>query len=107
MGRVLTVARVTVTPEHEEEYVRTVHALAEVGLTRGQRLWLFRSTVRPFSYIEFCESRTEFTHRSRASRTELEAKLEERLQAITSYAPDAWDLWDEVPASTPTDSLDE
>ena len=107
MGRVLTVSRVTVAAGHEEEYVRTVHALAEVGLARGQRLWLFRSTVQPLSYVEFCESRTELTHRARASRTGLEVKLEERLQAICSYAPDAWDLWEEVPSPSPTDSRDE
>jgi hypothetical protein len=106
MPRVLTVARVTVTPGAEEEYVRTVHALAEIGRGRGQRLWLFRSSERPFSYIEFCESRTELSHRARASRTEVEAKLEERLRVIASYAPDAWDLWEEVEAPSPSDSRD-
>ncbi|HTS89409.1 MAG TPA: hypothetical protein VMG41_13030 [Gemmatimonadales bacterium] len=97
MKHVLTISRVTVTPEHEAEYVRTVHQLSQTAATRAQHLWLFRSTVQPHSYIEFSESRSELAHRARASRTDVEERLERRLREIATYAPDAWDLWEEVP----------
>jgi hypothetical protein len=107
MGRVLSIARVTVTPGLEEEYVRTVHALAELGAGRGQHLWLFRSTTAPGTFIEFSESRTEHSHRARASRTDMETKLELRLAEIAHYAPGAEELWDEVPAPQPFDAEDD
>ncbi len=98
MPRLLTIARVTVPPEHEAEYVRTVHALAELGAGRGQHLWLFHGNGEPGQYLEFSESRTERSHRVRASRTDMEAKLEQRLHQIARYEPGSWDLWEEVPA---------
>jgi hypothetical protein len=97
MPRVLTISRVTVTPGHEAEYVRTVHQLAEFVRGRSQNLWLFRDPAVAGSYIEFSESRTEMAHRVRASRTDLEERLERRLREIAEYAPGAWDLWTEVP----------
>lgn len=96
MGRVLTVSRVTVATEHEGEYVRTVHELAGLAEERGQHLWLFRGGA-PGQYLEFSESRTALAHRARASRTDLELRLERRLKEIARYAPDAWELWEEVP----------
>lgn len=97
MSRVLTISRVTVPAAHEAEYVRTVHLLAELGGQRGRSLWLFRQQGEAGRFIEFSESRTELTHRARASRTDLEQKLEARLWDLASYEADAWDLWDEVP----------
>jgi hypothetical protein len=97
MSRVLTIAHVTVSPGHEAEYVRTVHQLAEVARGRAQQLWLYRNPASPGRYIEFSESRTEITHRTRASRTDLEERLERRLREIAEYAPGAWELWTEVP----------
>ncbi len=105
MGRVLTMSRVSVSPDHEAEYVRTVHQLAELGAQRGQRLWLFRTPGGPGRYVEFSESGSELTHRARASRTELEQKLERRLRELARYEPGAWDLWEEVPA--PADDAEE
>ncbi len=102
--RVLTVARVTVPPEHELEYIRTVHALAELGAPRGQNLWLFKSSRTPHTYLEFSESRTEMSHRSRASRTDYEIRLERRLHTIAQYAPGASELWEEVTAPEPEES---
>jgi hypothetical protein len=99
VGRVLTISRVTVRPAHEAEYVRTVHQLAEITRARSQRLWLFRSAVTPTAYIEFSEGPSELAHRVRASRTDLEERLERRLREIAEYQPDAWDLWSEVPAA--------
>ena len=104
MGRLLTVARVSVTPENEAEYVRTVQALAELGAPRGQRLWLFRSQATPHTFLECSESGTEFTHRARASRTDYELKLERRLQVIAEYSPGSLDLWEEVPLAASAES---
>jgi hypothetical protein len=97
MSRVLTISHVTVPPSHDAEYVRTVQQLAEIARGRAQQLWLYRNPAAPGSYIEFSESGTEMTHRTRASRTELEERLERRLREIADYAPGAWELWTEVP----------
>jgi hypothetical protein len=104
MGRVLTISRVTVSPEHESEYVRTVHQLAELSRARAQHLWLFRSAEQPGNFIEFSEGPSELAHRSRASRTDLEERLERRLRELAQYQPGAWDLWSEVPASGKSDT---
>lgn len=104
MSRVLTISRVVVPPEHEAEYVRTVHQLAELARGRAQHLWLFRSEVLPGSYIEFSEGPSEIAHRSRASRTGVEERLEQRLRELAEYQPGAWDLWSEVPAPGRSDS---
>jgi hypothetical protein len=106
MARLLSVARVTVHPGHQEEYLRVIHQLAALGAGRGQNLWVFQSGSDPRQYLEFSESRTEMSHRSRASRTDLELKLERRLQQIAEYAPGASDLWEELPAPEPTDVED-
>lgn len=103
MPRVLTISRVTVRPELEAEYVRTVHQLAELGRSRAQHLWLFRNESAPGRYVEFSESPTEMAHRLRASRTDLEERLERRLRDIAEYAPDAWELWSEVRAPGATE----
>jgi hypothetical protein len=97
MGRTLTVSRVTVAAGDVEEYVRTVHELAALGAGRGQRLWLFRNAKDPGTFIEFSESSSPISHRTRASRTAHELELEGRLRALARYAPDAWSVWDEVP----------
>ncbi|HEY7684141.1 MAG TPA: hypothetical protein VH879_15965 [Gemmatimonadales bacterium] len=97
MPRFLTISRATVAPEHEAEYVRTVHQLAELGQSRSQHLWLFRRAGTRGSYVEFSESLAAMSHRARASRTDLEERLERRLAELAQYAPGAWDLWEEVP----------
>jgi predicted SAM-dependent methyltransferase len=106
MGRVLSISRVRVSPEHEAEYLRTVRRLADLARDRAQHLWLFRNPEVPGSFIEFSESSTEPGHRVRSSRTDLEARLERRLQEIAEYAPDAWELWAEVPDRGPDARLD-
>lgn len=107
MPRVLTVSRVQVAPEHESEYVATFHSLAAMCRARHQHLWLYRSARDPGSFIEFSESPTPASHRSRASRTDYELKLEQRLRELARYASDAWDLWDEVTSVAATDSEEE
>lgn len=96
MTRILTVSRVTVLPEYEVEYIGTIHMLAEIGVARGQHLWLFKSAEKAHTYLEFSESRTEMSHRSRASRTDLELRLERRLSVIAQYDPASSELWEEV-----------
>jgi len=101
MTRVLTVSRVTVLPEYEIEYITTVHALSELGVPRGQHIWLFKSAQTPHTYLECSESRTEMSHRTRASRTDLELRLERRLRVIAQYSPGSSELWEEVEPPDP------
>ena len=101
MTRVLTVSRVRVPAASEADYVATLRALGEFAVARGQRLWLFRSAQDPGLFIEFSESPTEMSHRAQASRLPEELKLEAHLQHTVTYAPDAWELWTEVPLEAP------
>lgn len=104
MARMLTVSRVTVRPENESDYLATVQMLAVLGAMRGQRIWVFRSTANPQTYIEFSESPSRASHRARASRTADELRLEDRLRALATYSSDAWEMWEEVPAVESTET---
>ncbi len=101
MPRALTVSRVSVPAEHEAEYLSTVRELAVLADKRGQRLWTFRSVAHPHTFLEFSESPSALSHRSRASRLPEELRLERRLQVLAVYAPDSWEMWEEVPPVTP------
>ena len=57
---------------------------------------MFRNARDPRLFLEFSESATEMSHRAQASRLPEELKLEKKLQALATYAPDAWDLWTDV-----------
>lgn len=96
MPRCLSVSRATVAPEREAEYLATVRALARELGRRGQHLWLFRSETDPHTYVEFSESGSAASHRTRASRLPREQQLEHRLRSLVTYAPDAWARWEEV-----------
>jgi hypothetical protein len=100
MPKVLTAARVRVASHNETEYVNTLRELSQFAEARGQRIWLFRNAKDPRLFIEFSESQTEMSHRAQASRLPEEIKLEKRLQSLATYAPDAWELWSEVPVAT-------
>ena len=100
MPKVLTAARVRVAAQNEMEYVNTLRELSQFAEARGQRIWLYRNAKDPRLFIEFSESPTEMSHRAQASRLPEEIKLERRLQTIATYAPDAWELWSEVPVAT-------
>lgn len=100
MPKVLTAARVRVAASNETEYVSTLRELSQFAEARGQRIWLFRNAKDPRLFIEFSESPTEMSHRAQASRLPEEIKLERRLQTLATYAPDAWELWSEVPVAT-------
>ncbi|HLQ67974.1 MAG TPA: hypothetical protein VK124_00480 [Gemmatimonadales bacterium] len=100
MPKVLTAARVRVAAQNETEYVNTLRELSQFAEARGQRIWLYRNAKDPRLFIEFSESPTEMSHRAQASRLPEEIKLERRLQTIATYAPDAWELWSEVPVAT-------
>jgi hypothetical protein len=100
MPKVLTAARVRVAASNETEYVSTLRELSQYAEARGQRIWLFRNAKDPRLFIEFSESPSEMSHRVQASRLPEEIKLEKRLQGLATYAPDAWELWSEVPVAT-------
>jgi hypothetical protein len=97
MPRALTVARVSVAPEMEEGYLATVRELAALIERRGQHLWVFRSSRAPHTYLEFSEAPSAAAHRLHASRSAEELELESRLRALATYAPESWDLWEEIP----------
>jgi hypothetical protein len=99
MAKVLTAARVRVPAQNETEYVNTLRELASSPGARPADLAV-RSAKDPRLFIEFSESPTEMSHRAQASRLPEEIKLERRLQALATYAPDAWELWSEVPVAT-------
>jgi hypothetical protein len=96
MPRTLTVSRATVAAAAEAEYLGIVGRLARLSEGRGRRLWLFRSSDRPGTFLECSESRTHAGHRAVADAPDDEKELERRLRELASYAPDAWDLWEEV-----------
>jgi len=98
--KVLTAARVRVSAANETEYLNTLRELSQFAEARGQRIWLFRNAKDPRLFIEFSESPTEMSHRAQASRLPEEIKLETRLQSLATYAPDAWELWSEVPVTS-------
>jgi hypothetical protein len=105
--RALTVSRVTVAEGKEEEYLAVVAELAVLLERRGQHLWIFRNPKHTEQFLEFTESPSPMSHRSRASRTGDELKLEKRLAGLATYAADAWEMWSEVPLTTsPTDEED-
>ena len=104
MAKVLTVSRVRVPAPNETDYLATLRELIQFAEARGQRIWVFRSAKDPRLFVEFSESPTEMSHRAHASRLPEEIKLERRLQALVTYAPDAWELWTEVPLAAPTEA---
>ena len=107
MPRCLSVSRATVAAGQEPDYLAAVRDLAiELG-KRGQHLWVFRSADLAGTFLEFSESPSAASHRTRASRLPREQRLESRLRGLAAYAPDAWALWEEVPLTAdltrPTD----
>jgi len=96
MTRTLTVSRVRVRPGAEPEYLAAVAALAALAEQHGWHLWVFRAPGDPQLFLECSESRSAETHRVRAGRPADEQRLEERIRAVATYQPDAWDLWEEV-----------
>ena len=60
-------------------------------------LWVFRSSRVPHTYLEFSEAPSAAAHRARASRPPEELELETRVRALATYAPESWELWEEIP----------
>ncbi len=100
--RILTASRVRVPAPNEADYLRALRDLVPFAEARGQRIWVFRSARDPRLFLEFSESPTEMSHRAQASRLPEELKIEQQLQRLATYAPDAWELWAEVPLAGPT-----
>lgn len=96
MPRALTVARVTVPPAREAEYLADAAALAAELGRRGQHLWLFRHPDTPGCFLEFREAADGTTHAAVAP-TPDEARLAARLDRVGTRAEGADDLWLEVP----------
>lgn len=96
MPRTLTVSRVTVPAAAQAEYLETLRQLAELSEPHGRHLWLFRLSGRPDAFLECSESRSRDLHRAVGPQPDDERGLEERLRELASYAPDAWELWEEV-----------
>jgi hypothetical protein len=94
--RTLTVSRVRVRPGRDAEYLTAVRDLAALVERRGQHLWVFRRRSEPGLYLECSESRSAESHRAVVTdRPEDERRLEERIRAVATYEPGAWDLWEE------------
>jgi hypothetical protein len=96
MPRALAVARVTVPAGQERAYLRAAGELAAALRVRGQHLWLFRHPTRTDAFLEFRESGSDAVHTASAP-TPAEARLTRALRALGAYAPEADDLWLEVP----------
>jgi hypothetical protein len=104
MGRALSVARVTVAADRQAEYLATIRELAALAALRGQHIWVFKSQRQADTFLEFSESPTPLSHRSLASRTPDEIRLEQRLHRAARYAPDAQELWEEVTLELPSET---
>ena len=61
-------------------------AFLSSGESCGPKSWSMRSS----------ESRSTESHRAVAKRPTDEQCLEERIRAVATYDPNAWDLWEEV-----------
>jgi hypothetical protein len=96
MARTLTVSRVRVQPGAEQEYLAAVQALAALAGNRGRNLWVFRHSGDRQLFLECSESGSAETHRAVAEPPADERRLEERIRAVATYQPDAWELWEEV-----------
>lgn len=97
MARTLSVARLSVPPARQAEYLTAIRDLAGIAARRGQRIWVFRSQSDPNTFLEFSESPTQLSHRNVASRTPEELRLEHRLNKVAGYERDAGELWEEIP----------
>lgn len=95
MARALTMSRVRVRAGAEAEYLAAVRELAALVESRGQHLWIFRRREEQGLFLECTESRSAETHRAVAQRPDDERRLEERIRAVATYEPGAWDLWEE------------
>jgi hypothetical protein len=95
MARALTVSRARVREGAEAEYLNAVRELAALMEPRGRHLWVFRRPDDPGLFLECSESRAAEHHRAVAERPNDERRLEERIRALATYEPGAWDLWEE------------
>jgi hypothetical protein len=97
MAKALSVARLSVHPARQAEYLAAIRELASLAARRGQHIWVFRSQGDPNSFLEFNESPTTMSHRNVASRTPEELRVEQRLHKVAGYQRDSAEMWEEVP----------
>ena len=95
MSRALAVARVTVPPAEEAEYLAAAGALAAALRMRGQHLWVFRQPDHPGAFLEFRESGVATDHTAVAP-TPTEQRLTQALRALGAWEPGTDELWIEV-----------
>lgn len=96
MARILSVARLSVPPARQAEYLAAIKDLAGLAARRGQHIWVFRSQNDPNTFLEFSESPSTMSHRNVASRTPEELRVEQRVHRVAGYQRDAAELWEEV-----------
>lgn len=96
MPRRLTVARVSVAPEQEQEYLATLRQVATLRRAHGEHVWLFRHPVESGTFLEFSETGTGEMPRDGGAIDSEGSALERRLHTIASYAPGARVPWEEV-----------
>jgi len=68
----------------------TLRELSQFAEARGQRIWLVRNAKDSAVVHRVLGEPHREAHRAQASRLAEEIKLEKRLQALATYAPDAW-----------------
>lgn len=92
MGRVLKVARASVTPENREEYLGAIAGLAAVAREEGRHCWLFLHPADPGRYLEFREGPSGGGNPASG----LERDLEARVRDLATHDADSGIVWEEV-----------
>lgn len=92
MGRVLSVAHVTVNPDRRDEYIGAMAELIAVFGGKGWHCWLFCHPNDPHRFLEFRERPAGTVNPSAG----LERTLEERLRELAARDVDAGIAWEEV-----------
>ena len=95
MARTLTAARAMVRPEDEPGYLGLLAERAEAARRRGARFWIFRNRSTPGAFLEFTETADDRA----GARSAEEIEIEGRMRELAMYAPDAEELWEELPLS--------
>ncbi|HEU4698203.1 MAG TPA: hypothetical protein VFS40_03425 [Gemmatimonadales bacterium] len=93
MRRTLTIARATVAPGRDAEYLALVAELAQLVRGEGRRFWVFRNAADPLEFVEFREGTGGWPIRRLAG----ERRLEQRLRELALYDETADEMWNEVP----------
>jgi hypothetical protein len=91
----LTIARASVSPGRETEYLALARELARLVVGGGRHFWLYRSATDPLEFVEFREGSRDSGWPVRRSAEEL--RLEGRLRELALYDEAADEMWNDVP----------